>query len=123
MRELRTSNAHRLANVGLGMGLGMGLGLGNEVIFYRRSSPFESLDVTRTHLERNRLENLWLKKNTLTNLSENCGPEDHPGNEGTVKLPEAQGRAKWQRRIVPPNYQRGRRRMVFGHVLKRSRQT
>jgi hypothetical protein len=55
MRELRTSNAHRLANVGLGMGLGMGLGLGSEVIFYRRSSPFESLDVTRTHLEVKRL--------------------------------------------------------------------
>ena len=64
MRELRTSNAHRLANVGLGMGLGMGLG--NEVIFCHRSSPFESLDVTRTHLEVKRLGNLWLKKKTLT---------------------------------------------------------
>ena len=42
----------------LGMGLGMGLGLGNEVIFYRRSSPFESLDVTRTHLELKRLGKL-----------------------------------------------------------------
>ena len=51
----RTSNVHRIAVWALGMGLGMGLGLGNEVIFYRRSSPFESLDVTRTHLEVKRL--------------------------------------------------------------------
>ena len=37
------------------LGVGMGLGLGNEVIFCHRSSPFESLDVTRTHLEVKRL--------------------------------------------------------------------
>ena len=40
---------------GLGMGLGMGQGLGNENIFYKRSFPSESLDVTRTHLEVKRL--------------------------------------------------------------------
>ena len=40
--------------------------------------PLQSLDVTRTHLEMNRLGNLWLKKNTLTKKT----PTSAADNEG-----------------------------------------
>ena len=44
--------------------------------------PLKSLDVTRTHLEMNRLGNLWLKNNTLTNLTE---------SRSAVQVTEAHG--------------------------------